>query len=284
MVVALCAACEPSVADDAGVDEPLALEAALQSRGDQVRLLLGDAPMACETADAGLDTLDACRTVSLEIFMPQEKLAVGPVFFTDDMRVHIAAAGGHRDDSSCFRTTMTRGLDQKLVITELTEESVSLRLAGFALDLDSDGTFDALLDAEYSGPRCTLDEPPIELPAGGFVVLPGDPPRLIGSSAGATCDDPDQYTGACDTWRADVTVDAALLTPGTGGDTLDLPGWVESTLTGFTLDACGGGLAIENLPVEIEETTDTELRFSVKSLDVGTSIPIAGHYVARICR
>jgi hypothetical protein len=285
-----CLGCSSSVdpggggGGEGGGGEDAAVSVALQTRGDQVRLVAANDPLVCETAVAGPDAPPGCGQSSLELFMPAERLQVGPLILTPDMRLQVIVGSGTSTTVDCFRTILTNNPNQKIVIEDLTSETVTVRLTGFGQDLDVDGIPEGLVDGAYTGARCDLDEEPLEIPVGQFVVLPGDPAKVIGSSDGATCAAPEQFTSDCDSWRVELTLPPALLEPGTVGAVEVESSVAANMFSGDGSGSCGGGAFGGPTLISIEAASETELEFVLPNVEFGTSVPISGRYVAPICR
>lgn len=282
-VAFVCLACGPSVEGTEGGggagESPVSM--VVQTRGDQIRLVASTSPLECATADAGPDAELECGNASIELFFPAERLQVGPLIFTDDIRMHVIAA--INSGGGCFPSLFTNSPNHRIVIEEVTTDAVTVRLTGFAQDLDGDGSFDSLLDGVYVARRCALEEPPLDIPKGQFVLTPFDLPKLTGSSEGATCEDPERTPDGCDTWSAELSVPAELLVPGTVGE-FEVEASIQANMFGDGPDSCGGGIFGGPFAITIEEVTETEIAFTLPSFDFGTSVPIAGSYVAPICR
>lgn len=263
--------------------DPLPVAVVVQTRGDQVRLIARTGPLSCETADAGVAAVDRCGDASAEVFLPREKLEVGPVFITDDVRVQTVVTLGSPEDTTCFRDVSVGNPNQKVVFEEISEAEVVVRLTGFAVDLDGDGAPEALLEGSYAGPRCDLNQSPLELAAGAFVVVRGHPSILIGSSDGATCETPEMWSEDCDSWRLEIQLPEifepdAILGPYQVGSTFEM-----RTIDGLGFDDCGGGLGQSRQDITFEAVSESEVRFALPHVDTGTSTPIGGRYVAPIC-
>lgn len=119
--------------------------------GDRARIIVTSVPIDCSSGS--VFDLTECGSFSVQVSFPAEFLREGPLIQSEEVTMLFSITSDGQP-GPCIAFDGGGEGSQTVVIESLSEDTIEVRLSGFNLDLDGNGTVDAPIDGFHSGIRC----------------------------------------------------------------------------------------------------------------------------------